>query len=521
MINNKRNNSIDKIKELSLIEEEKIDLILKDITLICPGNPYSQFVKEQIDKEKEKNKDIKIDIIKLNDSLVEKWKNLKDSEKEKFTKLFKEKRAKYQSDIELVRHYLFKDYNDSIHSPPTAYKIFVNEKLRDGFEHNLDPKEIKKEAALQWKKMSLEEKKIYYNKKKENDNWFLKAEKIKKINPIALFIQKTIEEFKKMNQNPPTIKELSVMWKNMSNEDKNTYRKYAQELNDEKEKLQDIYEIIHGIKPKRPAGAFRIFLQEKAKNNELKDIYDGHEKWRILSEDEKEEYLIKSHRCRLAYRYKKMIYNKKINKILPKKPLTALNIFYKEKQGQIPPNGVRFFTYWKNIFDHLSKEEKTKYENKAEKSREIYDKKIIEFSDKVFDIPKKPNNAFLSFLSERIPDLRKEMPEISNNVLIRQVAKEWQEGKLVDKEMYQQQFEKEKKIFLRQLKQFEKFGYYTKDTENNEANDKTNKKVKKKRSSSNYSSKNNKKHRDNTVRIYKENGMSQKPIYWNNLFGNF
>jgi len=39
------------------------------------------------------------------------------------------------------------------------------------------------------------------------------------------------------------------------------YEKYANVLNEEKDKIQDLYEIVYGIKPKRPKGAFRIFFQ--------------------------------------------------------------------------------------------------------------------------------------------------------------------------------------------------------------------------------------------------------------------
>ena len=245
-----------------------------------------------------------------------------------------EEKAKYKADLQLVRHYLFKDFNDTFQHAPTAYRIFLNEKLRDGFEQSLDPKEVKKEAAYEWARMSEEEKKIFTDKKKENDNWFLKAEKIKKITPIALFIQKKIEEAKEKHKEPPALKDIAPAWKKLSKNEKKPYQKYAQDLNEEKQKLQDIYEIVHGIKPKKPAGAFRIFLQEKAKNNEIKTLNDGHEMWQNLGEEEKEEYLIKSHRCLLAYRYKKMIYNKKLKKILPKKPKAPYNSILKRKKDK-------------------------------------------------------------------------------------------------------------------------------------------------------------------------------------------
>ena len=301
-----------KTKEAELISDEKIDQIMKDITLKRPRNPFTQFVLNEVEQIKSKNKDIKLEIKELVPSCAEKWKKLKDAEKKKYIKLFEEEKAKYKSDIELVRHYLFKDFNDTIHQAPTAYRIFLNEKLREGFDQGSDPKEIKKEASSQWGKMPEEERKIYYEKKRENDNWFLKANKIKKITPIALFIQKKIEEAKAKHKEPPSLSEIAPAWKKLSKNEKKSFEKYAQELNEEKEKLQDIFEIVNGVKPKRPAGAFKIFLQEKAKNGELKSLKDGHEMWKNLSEDEKDEYLKKSHRCLLAYRYKKMIYNKKI-----------------------------------------------------------------------------------------------------------------------------------------------------------------------------------------------------------------
>ena len=46
------------------------------------------------------------------------------------------------------------DYNDIVHRAPTAYRIFLNESLREGFEKNMDPKEVQKKAAEKWRKMS-------------------------------------------------------------------------------------------------------------------------------------------------------------------------------------------------------------------------------------------------------------------------------------------------------------------------------------------------------------------------------
>lgn len=463
--------------------DEKIDQIMKDITLKKPRNAYTQFVLNEVEIIKSKNKDTKIDIQDLSSTCAEKWKKMKDVEKKKYAKIFEEEKVKYKSDIELVRHYLFKDFNDIIYSAPTAYRIYLNEKLRDGLEQGSDPKEVKKEATTSWARMSEEEKKVYLDKKRENDNWFQKAEKIKKVNPIALFIQKKIEEAKQKHKDPPTVKDIAPAWKTLPKNEKKSYERYAQELNEEKEKLRDIYEIVHGVKPKRPAGAFRIFLQEKAKNNEIKTLSDGHNLWKNLSEDEKEEYLTKSHRCQLAYKYKKMIYNKKIKKLVPKKPGGALYQFLKEKKGQKPPNGENWLKYYRTAFSNLSNEQKKKYEEKAEKAMEKYEKKMAQFQDRIFDMPKKPYSGFLLYVSDRMPDLKKEKPNQPNQTLIKIIAKEWVGGKNVNQASYNKKAEKDKARFKKQFLEFQKLGYYYKTKEvNYEEDDEDNKSKKSKKS---------------------------------------
>ena len=423
---------------------------------------------------------------------------MKDGEKKKYAKLYEDEKVKYKSDLELVKHYLFRDFNDTVYRSPTAYRIFLNEKLREGFDQGLDPKDVRKDAGNTWAKMSDEEKKVYTEKKKENDNWFLKAEKIRKITPIALFIQKKIEEAKEKHKEPPALKEISPAWKKLSKNEKKSFEKYAQEINEEKEKLRDIYDIVHGIKPKKPAGAFRIFLQEKAKNNEIKTIQDGHEMWKQLSEDQKEEYLTKSHKCLLAYRYKKMIYNKKIKKMLPKRPKGPFQEFLKEKKGQKPAKGEKMLPYWKKVFDGLSEAQKKKYVEKADKDKERYERQMLQFQGKVFDMPKKPQSGFNLYVQDRMPDLKKAKPNAPVTALIKQIAKEWKEEKDVDTKQYNKNAEKDKRRFKKQLKEFQKMGYYTKDK--SETEDETDarsksKKSQKKKSSSKASTKKTKSQR--------------------------
>jgi hypothetical protein len=176
-------------------DDLEIDEIMQNIDLKRPRSAYTHFCMEEIEKLKKKGKPIDLKV--SSKEWAEKWKDLSDKERESYQEKFEEDKVKYRADLEKVRHYLFKDFNDIVRKPPTAYRIFLNERLREGFEKNLDPKDVKKKASKEWRMMSEEERKDYQDKKKENDNWFEKAKNTRKVNPLSIFVQRTIEIAKK------------------------------------------------------------------------------------------------------------------------------------------------------------------------------------------------------------------------------------------------------------------------------------------------------------------------------------
>ena len=370
---------------------------------------------------------------------------------------------KYKGEIDLVRHYLFKDYNGLVRRPPTAYRIYLNEKLCEGFEKNLDPKDVKSKASKDWKMMDEETRREYTEKKKDNDNWLKKIGQTRKITPLSLFVQKTVDAAKAKNKEIPTLKEIAPAWKRLSSAEKDKYKKYAEDENKDREKLREIYELVNGVKPKRPAGAFRVFLQENARKKAFKTLKEGKALWEKLSEDEKDAYLRKAHRIKLAYKYKKMIYDRKIKKILPKRPANAYAQFLKDKKGEKVPKGEKAVAYWKDEYEKLKKEDKRKYEVRAAKEREKYQKKMEEFKNCVFDLPKRPLNAFSLFVKDRMPDLKNEKPDEPNPKLLRQIAKEWNSEDGVSQRKYEKKAELDKMRYKKQLKDFENLGYYKKN----------------------------------------------------------
>ena len=119
-----------------------------------------------------------------------------------------------------------------------------------------------------------------------------------------------------------------------------------------------------------------------------------------------------------------------------------------------------------------------------------------EFNNYVFDMPKRPLNAFTLYVKDRIPDLRKENQDTPTQELIKIVGKEWKKENGVSQSKYEKKAEQDKRRFIKQLKDFEKFGYYNKnsrgenpkkedeDDEDEEEEKKSKRKSKKKRSTS-------------------------------------
>ena len=178
-----------KSQKSSILSGDEIDDILENITLKRPRNPYTYFCLDEVEKFKKNNKGKKIILKTFSGDCANKWKELGEKEKKKYLSKFEEDKLRYKKDLETVRHHLFMDYNDVVRRPPTAYRLFLNERLREGFEKNADPKEVQKQASEDWRKMSLDDKAEYIAKKKENDTWFEKAKKTRKVTPLTMFVQ--------------------------------------------------------------------------------------------------------------------------------------------------------------------------------------------------------------------------------------------------------------------------------------------------------------------------------------------
>jgi len=452
------------------IEEDIINNLLSDAKLKYPTNIFNIFVREKFNEEKKNtNCNIKYDVKKYKKM----WDELTEEEKEKYKILQLYEKNKYKRDKEIIKQFIFKGLDGKVKIKSTAYQIFVSDKLIEGLEKGIDPKFIKEKAKDEWKKMNITEKNKYKNRKKENDTILDLVIKYKHINPFILFVFEKLEFSKKNKLNIPSISNLIKDWKTLTNSNKKKYEVYSNEFINYKYKVRDLYEAIYGIKPKKPSGALRIFLQIKALNKEIDSINEGIEKWKELTEDEKDEYLKMSHNYYLAYKYKELLHRKKIKRIFPKKPTGPFQFFLIDKKGIKIPEGYNTINYWRNIFNNLSDEEQEKYINEYNIAKEKYYKKMEYFNDKIFDLPKKPKKAFTYYVAYRFEQIYKNNKNFNVKENFEIIAKEWAEDN-IDKKRFQLMENQDKHRFKTQVYQFEKYGYYNKiksGEENEEEND--------------------------------------------------
>jgi hypothetical protein len=460
--NSKKKSSKKNSQNSSFDDEDTIYEKIKDITLKRGRNAFTIFLMEQYKKEKDKNPDYKKNITEFRKEYDAKWGKLNDTAKQKYQNLAEKEKEKYKNDVEQIRILFFNQNQEGA----TAYRIFLNEKLKEAIESDANPQDVKKEASKEWAQMSNDDKAEWRKKKKENDSWWDRCKKTRNVNAYSVFIQKKIEELKKDNDDATlTFKAVSKYWSKLSDKEKLKYKKYADEINEERRKAKDIYEITHGIQPARPAGAFRLFLSQAAKEGKLKGkrnpLVEGKRLWDNLDNEEKEYYLKLSHRVHLCYVYKKMKFKQYQRKLTPIRPLTARSLFFKKLKGTDLPEGKNFMEYANEKWGSLSTKEKKKYEEQAEEEKKKFEKKKNKNSDKIFNYPQKSLSAFNFYIKEKVSEFKEDNPDVPIGEALKKMSQKWNELNEKQKEKYNKKAEKDKKRFLEQQEEFKKNGFYT------------------------------------------------------------
>ena len=435
--------------------------IISTITLKKGRKAINIYISENYEEEKKNNPTFKsLQIFAL---LNEKWKKLPDEVKEKYRNKSKEEKQKYEEEINFVRQYFFDDLQNYL---SIGYRYYLSFILKEGFENNIDLKELKIKAIEIWEKMPKEEKKKWIKKsKKENwNNWWLIGNNPINIHSFPIFCQKKIEESKIKNKKID-FSICAQLWKKISKNEKKKYDEYAEEINSERKKIRELLEIINGIQPKKPAGAYKIFLSEKAKDGIFKNenvLIKGRKMWNELSKEEKDEYIMKAKKLKLCYIYKKLLYVKHIKKKFPTKPKSAYNLFISSIKGMKPEKNENFFSMCKKLWDNINENDKQKFTDLAEEEMRKYIKKLEKFDNKVFNLPNKPLNSFQFYVMDNYPNFNEQDNNINNMDIFKKICNEWNNLTELQKDDYDKKAFCDKKRFLKENQEFNKYGYYIK-----------------------------------------------------------
>ena len=457
-------------KNSQLEKEKDINQIISEITLKHGRSPYSLFIMDNyLYEKKEKSKLSSIEIFKI---LSEKWHKLDLKEKEKYIKISNEEKEKYKCNIKIIKNYY---NNQKEKSDSTSFQNFFNFLIKKYFNKNKEIKEIKNKAYKKWLKMSNEKQLKWKNKIISPDDWIERSKNTKYINSFVIFIYKSIFESKEKKEEIPKFKILLNKWKNISKEEKKKYEDITKEIISERKKLKYLFEIVNEIKQKKPGGAYKIFLSEKANEGIFKgkkNIFkEGREMWNQLSKEEKDDYLNKAKKIKLCYIYKKILYKKNIRKNLPTKPKSSYNFFVSSMKGKNYEKGESFLNMCKREWDKLKNNEKEKFEIEAEKDRIKYESKMKKFQNRIFNFPKRPKTSFQFYIMDKFDIIKKESPDLNNNIILIDIAKEWN---ILDNELkqsYEIKAENDKERFNIQYNEFKEKGFYT-QTKIIETNDK-------------------------------------------------
>ena len=447
-------------KNSQLEKEKEINQIISEITLKHGRSPYSLFIMDNyLYEKKEKSKLSSIEIFKI---LSEKWHKLDLKEKEKYIKISNEEKEKYKCNIKIIKNYY---NNQKEKSDSTSFQNFFNFLIKKYFNKNKEIKEIKNKAYKKWLKMSNEKQLKWKNKIISPDDWIERSKNTKYINSFVIFIYKSIFESKEKKEEIPKFKILLNKWKNISKEEKKKYEDITKEIISERKKLKYLFEIVNEIKQKKPGGAYKIFLSEKANEGIFKgkkNIFkEGREMWNQLSKEEKDDYLNKAKKIKLCYIYKKILYKKNIRKNLPTKPKSSYNFFVSSMKGKNYEKGESFLNMCKREWDKLKNNEKEKFEIEAEKDRIKYESKMKKFQNRIFNFPKRPKTSFQFYIMDKFDIIKKESPDLNNNIILIDIAKEWN---ILDNELkqsYEIKAENDKERFNIQYSEFKEKGFYT------------------------------------------------------------
>jgi hypothetical protein len=428
-------------------QEDFFDNILT-INIDKPSNAYNFYIKEQMTKNKLK-------LIEAAQAYAPKWKKMADKDKEKYEKMAEEDKVRYEENLKLVKKYILDpDMLKEQVSPYMAFKrAYVDNAIN---EQGREPAEARAKAKDAWEELSKDERKQWedeFEKKKELLEE-LKDFKPGVVNAFSMFVRD------KVSNSDMNFKEAAEAWKKTTNNQKEKYEKYAEEENKERKKKLDLWEVMSGIKPRKPVGALTHFirdLSQKDKLNGVKNVFShAAVKYKELSSSEREHYEKLFKKDQLEYAIKLSEYKKFLSNRFGRAP-SAFNLYFQDHAGENSEEDQKVGDVIKLVSEKWAKESeatKKKYQEKADKEKA----KFEEYKNEQLNLkaPKRPLNAYTIYLQDNYAAVKEKNPKAENNEIFALVAEKWKKVKKEEKDEYTKKANADKERYEKEIEEFEK-----------------------------------------------------------------
>ena len=277
-----------------------------DLDISKPGSAFNYYTREMMAKNK---------IAKLTDAASQfapKWKKMSESEKQKYEKMRESDEVRYREHLDICKKFLVN--SDDIRERTSPYMMFKIAYVADAIAKDVQPSEARKQAKGAWEKLKDSDRKKFEEEYEKNQALM---KELHEFNPGRLSAYNLYVRDQCHNHGM-SFKEAGANWKagKVPQKQVEKYEKYAEEENRKKERLVHLWEISNGVKPKKPLGAFKLFLRDLGAEDKLKGsrntfktaikLFEG------LSKDKKEEYDREAKKEQLYYTLKLAEYSKHV-----------------------------------------------------------------------------------------------------------------------------------------------------------------------------------------------------------------
>ena len=435
-------------KRVKLDTDEDFHHNILEVNITKPKNPYNLYIAEMNQKHHagksivHTTKEFSAKYAKLSNKDVEKYQHMADEDKER-----------YSYHLEAVKKHLCDI--DQLKEQISPYMMFKKAFVHQEIGKDRDLKEAQNAAKDTWAEMS-EHDKSRWNEEFQKNKDLLKD--LKDLNPgtvnaYSMFIKDVVAN------DGLNFKSAAAEWKKSSEKTRMKYEKYAQKENAEKRKKTTLYEIVNGIKPKKPTGAFRYFYSSIKEAGKLKGekypLGAASEMYAKLSDKDRQPFERLHKEDDLLYKLHLNEYKKQMTTRKGQAP-SAINLYFADHKGQHETDGLKageilviLSNQWKNESDMV----KGKYEERSAHLKgemDAFNKRTLEQKR-----PSKGLSAYNFYIRENYTAMANKHKDLLTKEIFAKMAEKWAKCSDKEKAHYNKLASQDKERYEAEIKDYQ------------------------------------------------------------------